>query len=122
MASPLAPARAVAPPARTVDQRLAALQRANQIRTSRARVKRLMKEGVLDVADILVNPMPELEGMRILDLIQAAPKIGRVKSLRILRVCRIAHGKTVGGLTPRQRGEITRVLMVGITNYISDEA
>jgi hypothetical protein len=36
----------------------------------------------------------------------ALPKIGSVKAGRILADCGIAHSKTLGGLTERQRTEL----------------
>jgi len=36
----------------------------------------------------------------------ALPKIGSVKAGRILADCGIAHSKTLGGLTERQRAEL----------------
>lgn len=102
------------PPARTVDQRLSALEHANRVRCARARIKRLLHEGVLDITDVLTNPPPELASMKAIDLLRAGHRIGPVKATRILNVCRISHAKTVAGLSPRQRGEMIKVLMVGV--------
>jgi hypothetical protein len=41
------------------------------------------------------------------DLLLVLPKIGSVRAARILAQCGIAHSKTLGGLTERQRGEVT---------------
>ena len=40
------------------------------------------------------------------DVLLAVPKIGSVRAGRILAQCGIAHSKTLGGLTDRQRGEL----------------
>ena len=36
----------------------------------------------------------------------AAPKCGRVKSAKIMEMCRVSQSKTVGGLSDRQRREL----------------
>jgi hypothetical protein len=48
--------------------------------------------------------------MKIFDLLFASPKYGRVKTNKILQVCRISPSKTVGGLSNRQRAEIVSML------------
>lgn len=40
------------------------------------------------------------------DVLLVLPKIGSVKAGRILAHCGIAHSKTLGGLTDRQRAEL----------------
>jgi hypothetical protein len=40
------------------------------------------------------------------DVLLALPKIGSVKAGRILADCGIAHSKTLGGLSERQRTEL----------------
>ena len=99
-------------PRRTLDQRLEALKEANRIRTARSRVKGLLSEGVLELADVISNPMPELQSMKLIELVCAAPKLGRVKAARLLNITRISHHKTVGGLSSRQRQELVKALTV----------
>jgi hypothetical protein len=43
---------------------------------------------------------------KVIDLLMAAPKRGRVKSTRIMEQCRISASKTVGGLSERQRAAL----------------
>jgi ribosomal protein S13 len=43
---------------------------------------------------------------RVRDVLLALPKIGSVRAARILADCGIAHSKTLGGLTDRQRTEL----------------
>jgi hypothetical protein len=43
---------------------------------------------------------------RVRDLLLALPWIGPVKAGRMLAQCGIAHSKTLGGLTDRQRAEL----------------
>jgi hypothetical protein len=44
------------------------------------------------------------------NLLLAVPKIGPVKASRLLTQCGIAHSKTLGGLTERQRRELINIL------------
>ena len=47
---------------------------------------------------------------KVLDLVLAVPKYGRVKANKILERCRVSSSKTVNGLTPRQRKELLDML------------
>jgi len=40
----------------------------------------------------------------------AVPKYGKVKATRYLNHCRISQGKTIGGLSDRQRSELLELL------------
>jgi hypothetical protein len=93
-------------PARSLDQRMEALQRANEIRVRRAKLKRDLKEGGARIEDILGRPPEYVETAKVLDILMAVPKFGRVKAARLLNQCRISQSKTVGGLSDRQRGEL----------------
>lgn len=56
----------------------------------------------------LLTEVPDWAGtMKAPDLLMAVPKIGRVKCNRILNTCRIAPSKTIGGMTERQRRELS---------------
>ena len=106
------PARAasVGAPERSLTQRMDALQRANQIRTERARLKRELKAGRTQVQGLLLDPPEYLQTAKVFDLLLAVPKYGRVKVNRILTQCRISPSKTIGGLSERQRDELVSYL------------
>jgi hypothetical protein len=92
------------PPARSYQQRVAALRNANRIRTYRAQLKRDLHGGRIDLYEILEPPIdPDLETMRVLELLLAVPKIGRVKANKLLQRTYISPSKTLGGMTHRQR-------------------
>lgn len=68
----------------TQDQRLAALKRANDVRSARAMLKKDLKDKRVRIAEVLFPAIENyLETMRVLDLLVACPKIGRVKGNRI---------------------------------------
>ena len=93
-------------PGRSREQRLRALQRANEIRSARAKLKQDLASGKLDLAGIVADPPEWVMSARVRDLWLALPRIGPVKAGRILAQCGIAHSKTLGGLTDRQRAEL----------------
>jgi hypothetical protein len=97
-------------PARSGEQRRCALQQANEIRSARATLKKQLAAGTIELAPIFADPPSWLQTARVRDLLRAVPKIGPVKASRILAHCRIAHSKTLGGLTDRQRGELISTL------------
>ena len=87
-----------------------ALKRANEIRTRRARLKRDIKAGRSQIQALLLDPPEYLLTAKVLDLLLAVPKYGRVKVNRILTQCRISPSKTIGGLSQRQRHELVSYL------------
>jgi hypothetical protein len=99
-----------AAPERSLMQRMEALQRANQIRTRRAELKRNLKAGRASIHDLLLDPPDWVETAKVFDMLLAVPKYGRVKVNRILTVCRISPSKTIGGLSQRQRTELVAML------------
>lgn len=93
-------------PERSYKQRMAALQRANAIRTRRAELKRDAKAGRVDLLEVLAAPPAEVETMKVFDLLLARPGFGRVKVNKILSKAQVSPSKTVGGLSDRQRREL----------------
>ena len=93
-------------PVRSLDQRMDALKRANDVRVRRAKLKKDLKEGRVRIETILGNPPEYVETAKVIDILMAVPKFGRVKAARFLNTCRISQSKTVGGLSERQRTEL----------------
>jgi hypothetical protein len=102
--------KALAAPERSLVQRMEALQRANDIRSRRAQLKRDLKAGRQPIHELLLNPPDYLQTAKVFDLLLAVPKYGRVKANKILSQCRISPSKTLGGLSERQRGELVTLL------------
>jgi len=93
-------------PERSLDQRMDALGRANQVRSLRAALKADLRRGAANIRDVLVAPPDFLLTAKVVDLLMATPKCGRVKSARIMEQCRVSPSKTIGGLSERQRAEL----------------
>lgn len=97
-------------PERSLDQRLNALGNANSIRTFRSDLKKDMKAGKITLYKLLSEPPEEIQTMKVINLLLAAPRVGQVKANKILARCRISASKTVGGLSTRQRDELITLL------------
>ena len=97
-------------PTRSHDQRMRALEAANEIRTRRAQLKRDLKAGRVQIEGLLLDPPEYLETAKVFDMMLAVPKYGRVKVNRILNQCRVSPSKTIGGLSVRQRSELVALL------------
>jgi hypothetical protein len=104
------PSKQTAAPERSLVQRMEALQRANEIRTKRAQLKRDLKAGRSSIHQLLLKPPDYVETAKVVDMLLAVPKYGRVKVDKILRTCKISPSKTVGGLSERQRNELVSML------------
>lgn len=102
---------AVAVPERTAAQRSDALQKANDTRLFRARFKRRVAAGEVDVPSLLAGEFdPRLRSMKVDELLLAQRGWGGFKVNRLLRSCAVSPAKTLGGLTERQRLDLVRGL------------
>ena len=97
-------------PVRSLDQRMEALKRANNIRSSRAKLKKDLKGGKTSIQSLLLDPPEYVETAKVFDMLLAVPKYGRVKVNKVLQLCRISPSKTIGGLPQRQRTELVSML------------
>jgi hypothetical protein len=97
-------------PERSLNQRMDALQRANDVRTRRATLKRELKAGRATIDQLLTDPPEYVLTAKVFDMMLAVPKYGRVKVNKILTQCRISPSKTIGGLSERQRTELVTAL------------
>src|SRR3984893_11543947 len=93
-------------PLRSLAQRMDARKRANDVRVRRAKLKKNLKDGWIRIQAILSAPPEFVETAKVIDILMAVPKFGRVKAARFLNTCRISQSKTVGGLSERQRTEL----------------
>lgn len=99
-----------APPDRSTQQRKDALSRANNVRSLRAKLKADLKAGRIDLISVLENPPKEAQTMKIINVLIAAPGMGRVKANRIVTKSRVSPSKLINGLSVRQRDEIISYL------------
>ena len=104
------PPKHSAAPERSLIQRMDALQRANDIRTRRAKLKKDLKAGRVSIHVLLLDPPEYVLTAKVFDMLLAVPKYGRVKVNKVLQQCRISPSKTIGGLSERQRSELVSML------------
>jgi hypothetical protein len=96
----------------------AALALANHVRVDRAAWKRQIAEdpnvllGLLDIVDTDVfPPIPEsLRRWKVWDAVYAIPKLGDVRTRKVLRDAGVDVSRTLGALTPRQRLALVEAL------------
>lgn len=86
------------------EQRAAALEKARRSRRIRAEVKQLLKAGEVTLSEVLARSDDDAIGrMKVVDVLEALPAIGKVKSEAIMDQIGIASSRRVTGLGPRQR-------------------
>src|SRR5690242_1124859 len=100
----------ITPPARSNAQYMAALERANEIRAFRARLKKDVKAGKESAYGIVACPPEMTATMKVFDLLLAMPKTGRVRANKLLRRCSVSPSKTLAGLSDRQRRDLLALL------------
>jgi hypothetical protein len=97
-------------PDRLSAQRLDALQRANDVRSRRAEVKRDIAACRDSVASVLAKREWWTESMWMIDLLLAAPRVGRMKATEALKHAGVSPRVRVGELTERQRDVLIAAL------------
>jgi hypothetical protein len=91
---------------RSPEQRLRALAKANEVRVERARLKREVAAGRIELVRLVADPPSCVQTAKVRELLLVVPRTGPARADRVLARCRIAHAKTVGGLSDRQRAEL----------------
>lgn len=92
--------------ARSSDQRLQALRKANEIRVGRSQLKKDLAAGRVQIADVLARPPVCAETERVSVLLLAVPKHGSSRVFRLLAKTGISDSKRLAGLSERQRAEL----------------
>ena len=95
----------VALPQLTDEQRAAALEKAAAARKARAELKERLKRGGTDLKAVLKEAESNeiLGKMKVSALLEALPKVGKVKAAEIMDELEIAATRRVRGLGDRQR-------------------
>ena len=92
----------------TPEQRQAALDKAAASRRERAAVKNRLKHSGASIADVLAEgERNDVVGkMRVLDLLQSMPGVGKVRARQIMERLGIAESRRVRGLGANQRAAL----------------
>lgn len=96
------------PPALTVEQRQAALDKAAKVRRERAEVKEKLKMGSVDLAELLKRAdEDEVVGkMKVLSVLESLPGLGKVKARRLMEQVGISESRRLQGLGANQREQL----------------
>ena len=97
-------------PPLTPDQRRAALDKAAAARRERAEVKNRLKHAGGSLSDVLSDGQKnEAVGkMKVLDLLQSMPGVGKVRAQRLMETIGIASSRRVRGLGTKQIAALER--------------
>jgi hypothetical protein len=87
-----------------------ALERANKVRLARARLKRAIALGDIDVADVLIRCPWEADSMAVADLLMSQRRWGQTRCRKCLAQVPVSEKKTIGSMTERQRQTLARLL------------
>ncbi len=92
-------------PQLTAEQRAAALEKAAAARRVRAELKERLKRGGTDLKQVLTDSDNDeiLGKMKVSALLEALPKVGKVKAQEIMTELEIAPTRRLRGLGDRQR-------------------
>lgn len=92
-------------PQLTDEQRAAALAKAAEARRARAELKERLKRGGTDLKQVLADAETDeiLGKMKVSALLEALPKVGKVKARDIMNELEIAPTRRLRGLGERQR-------------------
>lgn len=102
-------------PPLTPEQRQAALAKAAAARRERAEVKNRLKHAGASIADVLAEGQRnEVVGkMKVLDLLQAVPGLGKVRATQLMERLGIAESRRVRGLGAKQIAALEREFAPG---------
>lgn len=94
------------------EQRRQALARAAEVRQIRAQVKQMLKTGEITVSEVLerAGTAEPLAKMKVSELLEALPNIGRVRARRLMERLDIAPTRRLRGLGPRQTEALLEAL------------
>ncbi len=97
-------------PILTAEQRTEALAAAAAARTRRAECKVSLKRGALRLSEFLELAKEDeaLAKMRVIDMLQALPRVGVTTARVLLQEVGISESRRVRGLGTHQRAELVR--------------
>ena len=102
-------------PPLTPEQRQAAMDKAAASRRERAEVKNRLKHSGTSIVEVLHEGQAnEVIGkMRVLDLLQAMPGLGKVRARQLMERLSIAESRRVRGLGAKQIAALEREFAAG---------
>jgi hypothetical protein len=87
-----------------------ALRRANEVRLARAALKRLVRQGNVNAAEVILACPWEAQSMPVAELLTAQRRWGETRCRRFLSGIQMSELKTIGSMTERQRRTLAVML------------
>jgi hypothetical protein len=103
----------ISPGVTSAQQQLLALERAKHVRTSRAELKRQLRDGQVNAAEVILRSSRDTATMTVTELLSSQRGWGPARSRKILVSLSLSERKTLGSLTERQRVTLAGVLSIG---------
>jgi hypothetical protein len=94
----------------TRPQYMRALERANEVRLARARLKRRVTLGEIGAAEVILHCPSEADSMAVADLLVSQRRWGESRCRKLLAELPMSEEKTVGSMTDRQRHALVGML------------
>lgn len=92
------------PPQLSPEQRTEALAKAAEARRARADVKESLKNGKMDLAQILVRSGENIVGkMKVSSVLESLPGVGKVRARKIMERLEISESRRIRGLGGKQK-------------------
>ncbi len=100
------------PPVLSADARAAALAKAAAARTARAELKSMLKMGSMTLREALDRASADevIAKTKVLTVLESLPKLGKVKSRRLMEDIGIADTRRVQGLGDQQRAKLLEAI------------
>jgi len=96
------------PPARSDDERRAALVKAAAAREARAALKAEVTAGEIDLSEVFARADDDdvVANIKVLTLLEALPYVGKIRSRRMMAELGISESRRLRGVGSRQRARL----------------
>ncbi len=91
-------------PKLSLEEKRKALKKAQEVRSKRAKIRQNLKNGKTNILEVLENINDDVVAkMRVVYLLESLPRIGKVKTKKIMNDIGIDETRRIQGLGNRQR-------------------
>ncbi|MGE5581922.1 MAG: integration host factor, actinobacterial type [Bacillota bacterium] len=91
-------------PKLSLEEKRKALKKAQEVRSKRAKIRQNLKNGKTTIREVLANINDDVVAkMRVVYLLESLPRIGKVKTKKIMNDIGIDETRRIQGLGNRQR-------------------
>jgi hypothetical protein len=91
-------------PKLSLDEKRKALKKAQEVRSKRAKIRQNLKNGKTTIREVLENISDDvIAKMRVVYLLESLPRIGKVKTKKIMNDIGIDETRRIQGLGNRQK-------------------